>query len=386
MSDERFRSTVEALLAQLPPGLEASRPALEALLGEEERLTRRLEKISRISDGYQARLLALNQELRETNERLSQALAEVKTLRGFIPICSHCKRIRDDQGYWNQLEAYLAEHSEASFSHGICPQCAHDLYPEFFPAEPEAAGGEARAPRPEGPGEDAEDGEVEALRSRLDALRETEGHGDHPLMAELDGLAQRHARLLRRLGKITRISDGFQRQMKELNAALLAASCTDALTGLPNRRDMVERLSTELARAARTGAPTAVLMVDVDHFKAVNDGYGHEVGDLVLQTLALAFTEGLRVYDSCARWGGEEFLILLPESDEAAARAVAEKIRARAEGVGSPRAEPLAAPTVSVGVAVHRRGEPLASLLKRADAAMYEAKRLGRNRVEVASA
>ncbi|MBI5440598.1 MAG: GGDEF domain-containing protein [Deltaproteobacteria bacterium] len=258
------------------------------------------------------------------------------------------------------------------FSHGICPQCAHEHYPEIFPTAPDAP--------PATPALDPPEEEQEVLR-RLDSLRQAHAHQDHPLMAELEDLARRHGRLLRRLEKITRISDGFQRQLKELNATLREASRIDPLTGLSNRRDMMDRLAAELGRVARTGAPAAVLMIDVDHFKAVNDVHGHEVGDLVLQALGASLAESIRVYDSCGRWGGEEFLVLLPETDRDAAVAVAEKIRSEAaRGVPAP----CSTLTVSVGVAVHAADEPLRSLLRRADEAMYEAKHLGRNRVEVA--
>ncbi|MHB8764036.1 MAG: diguanylate cyclase [Deferrisomatales bacterium] len=371
---------LEALPGRLPPELAEAPQALEALLGERQRLERRIDKISRISDGYQAQLLGLNRDLTETNRRLSQALAEVKTLRGLIPICANCKRIRDDRGYWEQIEAYLSRHSEAMFSHGICPPCARELYPEVFPA----ALGPGPTEPPEDPGEAPEDDEGAALSRRLAELREQPAHADHPLLGELEQLAHRHLRLLRRLDKITRISDGFQRQTKELNGALQEASRTDPLTGLPNRRDMLERLAGELGRSARSGAPVAVLMADVDRFKAVNDTHGHEVGDLVLRSLAESLLANLRVYDSCARWGGEEFLVLLPETGLDAALAVAEKMRAQLADPAPGRERPAPLATVSIGVAVHRPGEPLVALLRRADAALYEAKRLGRNRVEAA--
>jgi AmiR/NasT family two-component response regulator len=78
-------------------------------------------------------LRRMNKELQIRKEELEKALAEINTLRGILPICAHCKKIRDDKGYWNQIESYIHEHSEAQFSHGICPDCAKELYPDFFP-------------------------------------------------------------------------------------------------------------------------------------------------------------------------------------------------------------------------------------------------------------
>ncbi len=88
----------------------------------------------------QKRLEARNRSLEETNRRLSKAMAEIKTLRGIIPICAACKKIRDDNGYWSQIESYIRDHSEADFSHGICPACAEKMYPELFHEVVEGAG------------------------------------------------------------------------------------------------------------------------------------------------------------------------------------------------------------------------------------------------------
>ncbi len=197
----------------------------------------------------------------------------------------------------------------------------------------------------------------------------------------LETVLREHRKLHSQLRKIARISDGYQHQLKQVNLALAEASYTDLLTGLPNRRAMVERIHSELDRSARGRSQAALLMVDVDHFKLVNDTYGHEVGDRVLQALADTLRSVLRGYDTCARWGGEEFLVLLPATELADAVGVGEKLL-QAVLQQRPEGETLPAITLSVGVAVHRPGEASASLLRRADDAMYEAKRHGRNRVE----
>ena len=364
-------------LETLPPEAAALRPVLETLLREHRRLCSQVRKISRIGDGYQEQLRDLNRELTRANERLSQALTEVKTLQGFIPICARCKRIRDDQGYWEQVEGYISRHSDAVFSHGVCPECSRILFPEIASSRREAP---PAGPKPR-KGKSME--EETDLEVRLAILQSDPTLQDNPLKEELGSLTRRHLHLLRRLGKIARISDGFQRRLKQVNLALAEASFTDLLTGLSNRRAMLERINGELDRSARGRSRPALLMADVDHFKLVNDTYGHEMGDAVLQALAAAMRSAIRGYDTCARWGGEEFLVLLPETEMADAVAVAEKLR-RVVAQPRPEGPVLPAVTISVGVAVHREGESLSALLRRADDAMYEAKRLGRNRVAAA--
>ncbi|MEA2117296.1 GGDEF domain-containing protein [Halovibrio sp. HP20-50] len=159
---------------------------------------------------------------------------------------------------------------------------------------------------------------------------------------------------------------------------------TDALTGLPNRRAMQAQLQAEWSRAERKGPCFAVLMADLDRFKAVNDQHGHEVGDEVLIILASRFNANLRSGDRVARWGGEEFLMLIPDANEESALAVAEKIRrAVAEPAFATSAGNLAI-TLSLGVALHRRAERIDDVISRADKALYRAKQEGRNRAELA--
>ena len=154
----------------------------------------------------------------------------------------------------------------------------------------------------------------------------------------------------------------------------LAAS--DPLTGLPNRRLFDATLDREIARARRSGSPLAVGLIDVDHFKAVNDEHGHQVGDQVLCELAAALRGALREEDVVARYGGEEFVVLLPDAAADAAVMVAERLRA-AVATGVSRL-PI---TISVGVAALDPGSGGAGVVARADAALYEAKRSGRDRV-----
>ncbi len=177
---------------------------------------------------------------------------------------------------------------------------------------------------------------------------------------------------------------------ERLVADLVSEARVDALTGLLNRRGFNERIDIEVARARRDGYLLAVVELDLDHFKRVNDAHGHEVGDRVLRWLGAVLTRQLRAGDVAARLGGEEFALVLPRADEHAARMVAERVResVQAPGSSSGRAEhgvsetlPL---TISAGVAVSAGGMHGQDLLEAADSAMYAAKRRGRNQTVVA--
>lgn len=178
-------------------------------------------------------------------------------------------------------------------------------------------------------------------------------------------------------------------------ARLVRSGFTDVLTGWHNRRYLQSRLREELARSRREGTPLACLMVDVDHFKQINDEHGHLAGDEVLSQLAQCIDAVVRSSDVSARYGGEEFVILLPGTDARAASILAERIRhAVSAQPFEIRASGLAVGvTVSIGVAEYRaagREEDLKvageRLIARADVALYEAKGKGRNLVAVAAA
>ncbi len=159
----------------------------------------------------------------------------------------------------------------------------------------------------------------------------------------------------------------------------------DSLTGLPNRRRAEEALAAELARADRYGSPIAVVLADLDDFKAVNDAHGHESGDAVLRLLAGVLRENLREVDLAARWGGEEFLLLLPDTDSQGALIVAERVRSVLAGRAVHIADGNAVRvTTSCGVAAYPPASSREELLTAADAALYGAKRQGKNRVEIA--
>jgi diguanylate cyclase (GGDEF)-like protein len=173
----------------------------------------------------------------------------------------------------------------------------------------------------------------------------------------------------------------------QAEAELAQMAATDSLTGLPNRRQLDQVMRQEWARAQRSGQPMALLMIDVDHFKAFNDRHGHNGGDEALRRVAQTFTETIRrPGDLAARYGGEEFLIILPETDLAGARLMAEKIRLAVQAMPRFANDPQPI-TVSIGIAAQTAGpaDKLAALFGVADKALYEAKRKGRNRVEQAA-
>ena len=173
------------------------------------------------------------------------------------------------------------------------------------------------------------------------------------------------------------VMDITQRKMSEAEIHLLAT--TDSLTGIANRREFSRVLEVEMERAKRYGAPLSLLMYDLDHFKRVNDTFGHDVGDDVLRAVTEVAKANIRTSDVAARWGGEEFLVLMPQSNLAAARSAAEKLR---QAIGQCRFDKVNTITVSFGVTEWTPQDDSNALLKRVDDALYQAKENGRNRVE----
>lgn len=157
------------------------------------------------------------------------------------------------------------------------------------------------------------------------------------------------------------------------------ASITDALTGLFNRRRLEEAFAHELERSRRYDHPLSLIISDIDHFKSVNDTHGHQVGDEVLVAIAGLLRCGVRAVDTVGRWGGEEFLIVCPNTDAAGAAALAEKLRAAMATAELPG---IGSGTASFGVARVNPGEDFKEAVGRADTALYRAKVNGRNRVE----
>lgn len=187
-------------------------------------------------------------------------------------------------------------------------------------------------------------------------------------------------RPLRVIGAHTDITD-----LKRIQERLEKSAATDDLTGLANRRHFLEVCRREQERCRRRKLPMALLMIDVDHFKDVNDTLGHDAGDEVLRRLAATIPQSLRRQDLAGRLGGEEFAVLLPEADVQAAMVAAERIRASLQAMPLDNALGQRRVTVSIGAAASLAGVPgVDALLGLADEALYRAKRRGRNRVESA--
>lgn len=172
-------------------------------------------------------------------------------------------------------------------------------------------------------------------------------------------------------------------KVAQYEVELVGQSVVDPLTGLLNRRRFGELTAQEEARARRHGQPLSVLMLDIDHFKRINDSHGHGVGDLAIKALAGACAARIRPHDVLARFGGEEFVLCLPQTDTEGALVVAERIRKGVEQIGVTAGGRVIQFTVSIGIATYRVGQGFDELLQCADEALYRAKQNGRNRVEL---
>ncbi|KAF0192127.1 MAG: diguanylate cyclase [Gammaproteobacteria bacterium] len=229
--------------------------------------------------------------------------------------------------------------------------------------------------------------ELEALRqavdsSEVEALRQT-------LIDEIQKLLDGHRSLSKRLDSTKEYLQIIEHDSKQLNEELTRVhllSLTDELTDLPNRRAFMRRLEDEVSRVQRYGSPLTVALIDLDRFKAINDKFGHPVGDEVLRAFSLNVLSIFRHHDMVARIGGEEFGVLLPNTDTKGAAKALVKVKARAAEITTDLAGiQLPMNTFSAGVAMYKPGETVSTLIERADSALYQAKRLGRDRVEVAT-
>ncbi|WP_339844075.1 biofilm regulation diguanylate cyclase SiaD [uncultured Halopseudomonas sp.] len=198
-------------------------------------------------------------------------------------------------------------------------------------------------------------------------------------------LIKRLDKQLRQLNKVARISDHYQKMMHDLNLALREASTHDPLTGLGNRRLLLERLKEETDRSRRYARPLSIAMLDIDHFKRVNDAHGHELGDHVLMEVSRAMDAQIRDQDLCGRWGGEEFLIILPETRMDVACLVLDRVRGAIESLKMRIGDESISVTASIGVAEQRADDNYSDTINHADWALLTAKRSGRNQLSRAA-
>lgn len=169
-------------------------------------------------------------------------------------------------------------------------------------------------------------------------------------------------------------------EIVKLRDEIIKLSETDKLTQLYNRYKLDDALEKEFKRTKRTLIPFAVILLDIDHFKLVNDRFGHQTGDIILRELAAVLKNSIRSTDMVGRWGGEEFIFILPDTDEIGAMQLAEKIRKQISDTDFPNPEKI---TGSLGVTVYRGDSSIATIISRADQALYAAKHRGRNQVQL---
>ncbi|GFK92270.1 putative diguanylate cyclase YdaM [Fundidesulfovibrio magnetotacticus] len=351
---------------------------LAALADAHGELVRRFEKTLRISDTYQL-------QIREMASNMERMAAKVRHLQELtLPICVQCRKIRLDDDYWRQIETFLRDNVDTLFAQALCPECVqagHDALragsesrPSFGTPAPVGAKPPARLT----PAEEETVREMRALAAKAAASDPEQGE-------RLERFAQLHAKLARRFAKTVSISDSYQSQLKDLSLRLELLARTDVLTGLVNRWEMTHRLDVEYARMMRRGVPFSIALGDLDTFKRINDSRGHAAGDHVLRSVAGAMRANLRAEDLCARWGGEEFMLLFSDTPQEDALAAAGKILDVVRGLEPEWEGSKIKVTISFGVVQLRPGMSLDTAFRLADDALYEAKRQGRDRVVAAS-
>jgi len=194
----------------------------------------------------------------------------------------------------------------------------------------------------------------------------------------ISSLLAENRELRREYQKVRRINEDLERSCQELE--MLAS--LDPLSGLLNRRTLFQRIEIEIERSLRLGLPLTGIMIDIDHFKRVNDNFGHPCGDMVIREIGARLTRSLRKYDYAGRYGGEEFFVLFSNTTSELARSIAERFRKDVEDSAFPWENEVLKLTVSIGISQYIPGESPERWISRADAAMYRAKQRGRNQTE----
>ena len=207
------------------------------------------------------------------------------------------------------------------------------------------------------------------------------------ILASMKKISESHTELAKKFDAAQNYLSIIESDKRKLSDELDRArmlSLTDELTSLPNRRAFIRRLDDEVSRVKRYGFPLSLVLIDIDNFKQVNDKYGHTAGDKVLRIYAEKILSIFRHHDMIARYGGEEFAVLLPNTDLDGVMRALDKVKSSVPNVQCHfNGKSIPAPTFSAGVAEYRAPESPSQLIERADHALYRAKRLGRNRIEV---
>ena len=198
-----------------------------------------------------------------------------------------------------------------------------------------------------------------------------------------------HEELFARIGthielkKSRELLKSYINELERKNDELDIMSKTDYLTGISNRRFMIERLKEEITKSIKNNSSLAILMCDVDHFKKINDNFGHDFGDQVIKEVANTIKNCLREYDIISRWGGEEFLLVLPETNEEIAFSLSEVIRKAVENIQIPNESNPHKISLTIGLSLYDSSLSISNNIKNADEALYEGKNSGRNIVIV---
>ena len=236
----------------------------------------------------------------------------------------------------------------------------------------------------------------------LDRIKETEQGGSiskEELLKEYQELGKAYDTLLKKTLKMTKIGDSTQKkllmayekiekQKVELSKAydkMETLARTDPLTGLSNRRDFLEKLQFEITRFERTQIPFSIILCDIDDFKQVNDQYGHDSGDYVLAGIADIMKSTIRKQDIVGRWGGEEFILLLPDAQLGGGKRAAESIRKNIEAKSFHFNNNIFSVTMTFGVSQFDGSMDMVTCIKKADEALYSGKGVGKNRVILAT-
>ncbi|AFJ01503.1 diguanylate cyclase (GGDEF) domain-containing protein [Methylophaga frappieri] len=234
--------------------------------------------------------------------------------------------------------------------------------------------------------------ETQEHKRQLQKLMRISDAFDGLTFQENSELREQFGKQLRRLQKIARISDMYQKNMVDMNEQLEYHAQHDLLTDLPNRRFAINRLKELEAIYQRKQTPFCLALIDIDHFKAINDKFGHELGDMVLKVVAKVLKKGARKTDVCSRWGGEEFLLIVPDLALESAEQMVERILHEVRAIPWQTHLPgnnldftvINEITFSAGMTVFQTNESFDETIKRADDALYQAKQAGRNCIRIA--